>query len=89
MTLGLTKSYTPTAGQVANAVNYNTDIKALFDAFSGLEAQTATLGGLTITPTANGTGIFKITKADSTIIFSVDSTNRMVGIGVNVADYTS
>lgn len=87
MTLGLTKTYTPAAGEVANAANYNTDIKALFDCFAGLEGQTSTLGALTIQPTTNSTGIFLIKKADGTVIFSVDSTNRLIGIGCNVADY--
>jgi len=77
MTLGLSKIYTPSAGQVGNATSYNTDISALFNAFSGLEAQTASLGGLTITPTANSTTTLNITNAAGTSIFSVDTTNGL------------
>lgn len=75
MTLGLTKSYSPSSGQVANSTSYNTDISALFNALSGLEAQTSTLGALTITPSANSTTILKVTNAAGTEIVSVDTTN--------------
>ena len=75
MTIGLTKTYTPSSGDVANATSYNTDISALFNAFSGIEAQTSTLGGLKITPSANGTSVFNVTNAAGTSIFAVDTTN--------------
>jgi len=50
MVLSLTKSYTPSAGQVANSTSYNTDIAALFNALSGLEAAppTSSFGNLAI-----------------------------------------
>jgi len=78
MTLGITKSYTPSAGQIGNSTGYNTDIAALFNAFANLETQTASLGGLTVTPTANSTTTLKVTNAAGTSIFSVDTTNSLV-----------
>lgn len=75
MTLGITKSYTPTSSQIADPTAYNTDMAALFNAFSGLEAQTSTLGGLTITPSSNSTTLFKITNAAATELFSIDTTS--------------
>lgn len=75
MTLNLSKTYAPSSGQVANSTSYNTDIAVLFNAFSGLEAQTSTLGALTITPSANGTTVFKITNAAGTELLSADTTN--------------
>jgi hypothetical protein len=79
MTLSLSKAYAPSALQAANSSAYNTDISALFNAFSGLEAQTSTLGGLTITPSSNGDR-FKVTNAAGTTIFNVDTTNTCVEI---------
>lgn len=76
MVLGLTKSYTPTAGDVSNATSYNTDMAALFNAMSGLEAQTSTLGGLTITPSANSTTKFRVNNAAGEAIVTVDVTNE-------------
>jgi len=42
MTLGLTKGYTPSTGDVANDSLYNTDLAAIFNTFAGLEADTPT-----------------------------------------------
>jgi len=58
-----TKGYTPSSGQTANSALYNTDIGNLFNANSDLDDQTASLGGLTITPTSDGAEQFKITNA--------------------------
>lgn len=44
---------------------YNRDMTSLFNAFSGLESQKATLGGLTIQPLANG-DIFELKDAAGT-----------------------
>lgn len=77
MTLGITKSYTPAAGDVALSGGYNTDVAALFNAFANLESQVSTLGGLTITPTANGTAVFKVTNATGTELLSADTTNSI------------
>jgi hypothetical protein len=75
MALGISKTYIPIAGQVTDVSGYNTDISALFNAFSGLEAQTSSLGGLTITPTADSISTFKITNAAGTELLSADTTN--------------
>jgi len=82
MTLGITKSYTPTSGQVPAVLGYNTDVAALFDAFTNLEAQTATLGGLTITPLTNSIITFKTSNSSIASIFSVDTID-------NVAKFTN
>lgn len=78
MALGITKTYTPSSGQATDASAYNTDLAALFNAFSGLEAQTSSLGGLTITPAANSTTTFKVTNTIGTSLLSVDTTNSSV-----------
>lgn len=80
MALNLAKAYTPTSGQVANSSSYNTDMATLFNAFSGIEAQTSTLGALTITPSANSTTIFKITNAAGTELLSADTANSSLKI---------
>lgn len=76
MSLNLVKSYTPSLGQVASSSGYNTDISALFNAFIGLEAQTASLDGLTITPSANGTTTVNITDASGNALFIFDTLNK-------------
>ncbi len=75
MTLGITKAYDPASDgtAVANSSGYNTDIAALFDVFSGLEAQTSSLDALTITPAVDGTAKFRITNAAGTELLSVDT----------------
>jgi len=78
MALGITKTYTPSSGQATDASAYNTDLAALFNAFSGLEAQTSSLGGLTITPTADSTTTFKITNAAGTELLSANTTNSQL-----------
>ena len=78
MALGLTKTYTPSSGDVANATTYNTDISSLFNAFTGLEAQTSTLGGLTILPTSNSATKFQIKNAAGTSLFSLDTTGATI-----------
>lgn len=75
MTLGISKAYTPAYDETSDESAYNTDIATLFNAFSGLEAQTSTLGALTITPSANSTTIFQITNAAGTELLSADTTN--------------
>lgn len=75
MALNLSKAYTPTSGNIASSAAYNTDIANLFNAISGLEAQTSSLGGLTITPSANGTTKFLVNNAAGTELFSLDTTN--------------
>jgi microcystin-dependent protein len=80
MTLGITKGYTPAAGEVANATSYNTDIAALFNAFSGLEAQTSTLGGLTILPAADSTTALQVKNAAATSVFQVNTTSALAMI---------
>lgn len=72
--LNLTKTYTPAAGQKSSAAGYNTDMSALFNALAGLENQTKTLGGLTITPSSNGKK-FIVTDAAGVVMFSIDSTS--------------
>lgn len=78
MTLNISKNYSPGAGEQMNAVSYNIDISALFNAFGGLESQTSSLGGLTITPTSNSTSVFKVNDADGDAVFTVDTTNNYV-----------
>lgn len=80
MSLGLSKAYTPVTKDVADPSAYNTDIAALFNAFSGLEAQSSTLGGLTITGTADSTTKFKVTNSAATELFSLDTTNLAVKV---------
>lgn len=87
MALGITKSYTPTSGQATDASSYNTDLAALFNAFSGLEEQTSSLGGLTITPTANSTTTFKITNATGTELLSADTTNSYLKLKATARFY--
>lgn len=87
MTLGIAKTAPIKSGASVDFLTYNRDVQVLFDAFNGLEQQTFTLGALTITPSVNTTSIFKVTKSDGTVLFSIDATNHMVGIGMNVADY--
>jgi hypothetical protein len=96
MGLNLTKTYTPTAGDVANTTSYNTDISSLFNAFIGLEAQTSTLNGLKITPTSNAVSVFNVTNAAGTSIMAVDTTNSKITIVsttryymVSPADFTT
>jgi len=50
MTLGLSKSYTPAAGEIANSTSYNTDITSLFNTFINMEADppTASIGNLSV-----------------------------------------
>ncbi len=87
MALNLTRAFPKNEdGKVLLKV-YNIDMTKIFDAFNGLENQTLALNGLTITPSANSTGTFKVNKSDGTTILSVDTSNHMVGIGVNIADY--
>ncbi len=75
MTIGISKKYTPTPRSGGDATAYNIDIAALFDAFSGLEAQTSPIGGLTITPATDGTTKFLITNTATTELLSADTTN--------------
>jgi len=51
---------------------YNTDMENLFNAFSGIESQRLSLGGLTITPSSNGIK-FLVEKADGTDVLSVNT----------------
>lgn len=75
MALNLSKGYTPSSGQVSNSSSYNTDIANLFNAFSGLEAQTSTLGALTVTPSANGATKFKVTDVAGNTVFAVTTSD--------------
>ena len=86
MALNLSKSYTPVAGEKAVAASYNIDIATLFNAITGLETQTSTLGGLTITPSTNSTTTFKVTDASGTTIFDVDTTNGISTMPMNLPD---
>lgn len=78
MVLGIAKTYTPSTGQIPSSSSYNTDIAALFNAFSGIEAGTSTLANLTITPSANSTTTLNVTNAAGTSIFTVDTTNSLI-----------
>ena len=75
MALGIVKLYTPSSSQVSDSTAYNTDMAALFDAFAGLEAQTSSLGGLTIVPSADGVAKFVVDNAAGNNILTVDTTN--------------
>lgn len=81
MALSLTKSYTPASGQTSNSTSYNTDMASLFNALNGLDAQTSSLGGLTITPSSNTTSRFTVNNAAGTAIVTVDTTNSKLVIG--------
>lgn len=70
--LNLTKTYTPAAGQKSSAAGYNTDMSALFNALTGLENQTKTLGGLTITPSSDAEK-FIVSDAAGTVRLSIDT----------------
>lgn len=80
MAFSITKSYTPSSGQISDATAYNTDVSALFNTINGLQDQTTTIGGLTITPSSNGTTKFLIQNAAGTELFSADTTNSAVKI---------
>lgn len=84
MALNLAKAYTPSSGQVANSSSYNTDIAALFNAFSGLEAQTSTLGALVVTPSANGATRFKVTDVAANVVFGVTTNDTATSNAVLV-----
>lgn len=76
--LGISKQYTPSSIQVSNSAAYNIDIAALFNAISGLENQTSSLGGLTITPTANTVTTFKVTNVAGAAQIYVDTLNSSI-----------
>lgn len=72
MALNLTKSYTPSSGQILDPQAYNVDISSLFNAFSGIENKTASLGGLKITAGSDDDNAkLTVTKADGTNVFRV------------------
>lgn len=78
MAFTITKSYTPVAGQQSNSGLYNTDIATLFNTVNGLQAQTTSIGGLTIIPSADGTRKLDVQNLAGTTVFAVDTTSAQI-----------
>ena len=85
MTLGITKAYTPAAGETADSTAYNTDLAALFNAWAGLEADTPTssLSNFAI----DATGKLYLDGGSNSYLFesSADTIQTVVGGAVMLA----
>lgn len=81
MVLGIVRTFPKSDPVLSKSMVYNTDIQNIFDAFTGLEQQTRTLGGLTITPAANGATTLNVTNAAGTSVVSVSTTDGTIATG--------